>query len=198
MSDTKDIKPKKGGRQSMAEQPPLERVRNFFEVPLGYTPEQAMLEAARCIQCKKPLCVGGCPVNINIPWFVRLIAEGKFSEAARKIKETNGLPAVCGRVCPQEDQCEKVCIIGKKGEPVSIGRLERFAADYEREHGEAELPEIPRWTGKRRLWSGPARRDLRSLQTSLRKAIRSRSSRPCTLPEASLCTASLSSGFRRR
>ncbi|MBI5888672.1 MAG: NADPH-dependent glutamate synthase [Deltaproteobacteria bacterium] len=158
MSGPKDAKPKQGGRQSMAEQPPLERIRNFFEVPLGYTPEQAMLEASRCIQCKKPLCVGGCPVNINIPWFVRLIAEGKFSEAARKIKETNGLPAVCGRVCPQEDQCEKVCIIGKKGDPVSIGRLERFAADYEREHGEAELPEIPKWTGKRAavVGAGPA------------------------------------------
>ncbi len=136
-------------RQSMGEQPPLERVRNFYEVPLGYTPEQAIAEAKRCIQCKKPLCIGGCPVNIDIPWFIQYIAEGKFLEAAHKLKETNGLPAVCGRVCPQEDQCEKVCIIGKKAEPVSIGRLERFAADYERSHGEIIVPKIPKWTGKK-------------------------------------------------
>ncbi|MBI1911945.1 MAG: NADPH-dependent glutamate synthase [Deltaproteobacteria bacterium] len=145
-------------RQSMPEQHPHERIKNFFEVPYGYTAEQAMEEAKRCIQCKKPLCVGGCPVNIDIPWFIRLIAEGKFLEAAHKIKETNGLPAVCGRVCPQEDQCEKVCIIGKKGESVSIGRLERFAADYEREHGEVTVPEIPKWTGKKVavVGAGPA------------------------------------------
>ncbi|MEE9614906.1 MAG: NADPH-dependent glutamate synthase [Thermodesulfobacteriota bacterium] len=136
-------------RQSMGEQDPKERVGNFYEVPHGYTEKQAIEEAKRCIQCKKPLCVGGCPVNIDIPWFVRLIEEGKFVEAARKLKETNGLPAVCGRVCPQEDQCEKVCIVGKKGESVSIGKLERFAADYEREHGEISIPEIPSWTGKR-------------------------------------------------
>ncbi|HXI09456.1 MAG TPA: NADPH-dependent glutamate synthase [Thermodesulfobacteriota bacterium] len=145
-------------KQVMPEQDPNERVKNFFEVPYGYTAEQAMEEAKRCIQCKKPLCVGGCPVNIDIPWFIRLIAEGKFVEAAHKIKETNGLPAVCGRVCPQEDQCEKVCIIGKKGDPVSIGRLERFAADYEREHGEVQIPELPRWSGKKVavVGAGPA------------------------------------------
>jgi glutamate synthase (NADPH/NADH) small chain len=145
-------------KQAMPEQDPNERVKNFFEVPYGYTAEQAMEEAKRCIQCKKPLCVGGCPVNIDIPWFIRLISEGKFVEAAHKIKETNGLPAVCGRVCPQEDQCEKVCIIGKKGEPVSIGRLERFAADYEREHGEVQIPELPRWSGKKVavVGAGPA------------------------------------------
>ncbi len=145
-------------KQVMPEQDPHERVKNFFEVPYGYSAEQAMEEAKRCIQCKKPLCVGGCPVNIDIPWFIRLIAEGKFVEAAHKIKETNGLPAVCGRVCPQEDQCEKVCIIGKKGDPVSIGRLERFAADYEREHGEVQIPELPRWSGKKVavVGAGPA------------------------------------------
>ena len=157
--DPKDIKERmKIPRQTMPEQDPGERVRNFYEVPMGYTPEQAIAEARRCIQCKKPLCVGGCPVNIDIPWFIRLVGEGKFIEAARKIKETNGLPAVCGRVCPQEDQCEKVCIVGKKGEPVSIGRLERFVADYEREHGEVAVPEIPRWTGKKVavVGAGPA------------------------------------------
>ncbi|WKZ34100.1 MAG: NADPH-dependent glutamate synthase [Thermodesulfobacteriota bacterium] len=145
-------------KQPMAEQDPKERVGNFYEVPYGYTPEQAMEEARRCIQCKKPLCVGGCPVNIDIPWFLRLLAEGKFVEAARKIKETNGLPAVCGRVCPQEDQCEKVCVIGKKNEPVSIGRLERFAADFEREHGEITIPHIPSWSGKKVavVGAGPA------------------------------------------
>ncbi|MCR4286531.1 MAG: NADPH-dependent glutamate synthase [Deltaproteobacteria bacterium] len=142
----------------MSQQGPHERVNNFYEVPNGYTAEEAMNEARRCIQCKKPLCVGGCPVNIDIPWFIRLIAEGKFVEAARKIKETNGLPAVCGRVCPQEDQCEKVCIIGKKGAPVSIGGLERFAADFEREHGEVMLPDLPKWTGKKAaiVGAGPA------------------------------------------
>ena len=157
--DPKDIKERmKIPRQTMPEQDPGERVRNFYEVPMGYTPEQAIAEARRCIQCKKPLCVGGCPVNIDIPWFIRLVGEGKFIEAARKIKETNGLPAVCGRVCPQEDQCEKVCVIGKKNEPVSIGRLERLVADYEREHGEVAVPEIPRWTGKKVavVGAGPA------------------------------------------
>ncbi|HLE08520.1 MAG TPA: NADPH-dependent glutamate synthase, partial [Thermodesulfobacteriota bacterium] len=148
--DPKEMKERmKIPRQRMPEQDPKVRVGNFYEVPYGFTPEEAMKEAQRCIQCKTPLCVGGCPVNIDIPWFIRLIEEGKFVEAARKLKETNGLPAVCGRVCPQEDQCEKVCVVGKKGEPVSIGRLERFAADYEREHGEVSIPEIPRWTGKK-------------------------------------------------
>ena len=159
MVDPKDIKRRMEiPRQSMSEQEPLARIRNFYEVPYGYTPEQAMKEAERCIQCKKPVCVGGCPVNIDIPWFIRLIAEGKFIEAARKLKETNGLPAVCGRVCPQEDQCERVCVIGKKGEPVSIGRLEKFAADFEREHGEVMIPELPTWTGKKAavVGGGPA------------------------------------------
>ncbi len=157
--DPKEIKERmKIPRQPMSEQDPAERVKNFYEVPYGYTPEQAMEEAKRCIQCKKPICVGGCPVNIDIPWFIRLISEGKFVEAARKLKETNALPAVCGRVCPQEDQCEKVCVIGKKAEPVSIGRLERFAADFEREHGEVAIPDIPNWTGKKVavIGGGPA------------------------------------------
>ena len=144
--------------QSMGEQDAKQRVKNFYEVPLGFTEEQAVLEAKRCIQCKKPHCIGGCPVNIDIPWFLELIAEGKFVEAARKIKETNGLPAVCGRVCPQEDQCEKVCVIGKKQAAVSIGRLEKFAADYEREHGEVTIPELPHSTGKKVavVGAGPA------------------------------------------
>src|SRR3974377_579186 len=120
-------------RVPMPEQAPEVRARNFKEVPLGYSSEQAQEEAGRCLQCKKPFCVAGCPVNVDIPGFIRLIAEGKFAEAARKIKETNCLPAVCGRVCPQETQCEALCLLGKRGEPVAVGRLERFAADYARE-----------------------------------------------------------------
>lgn len=111
-----------------------ERIRDFEEVPLGYTPEQAMEEAKRCIQCKKPVCIGGCPVEIDIPAFIKSVAEGKFDEAAKKIKENNALPAICGRVCPQEDQCELKCILGAKGQPVAIGALERFVADWEREN----------------------------------------------------------------
>ena len=145
-------------RQSMPEQKPETRAKNFKEVPYGFNIELAQKEASRCIQCKKPLCFEGCPVNIDIPAFIKLIGEGDFIGAARKIKETNGLPAVCGRVCPQEDQCEKICVIGKKGDPVSIGSLERFVADYEREHGDEFIPEIPEKTGRKIavVGSGPA------------------------------------------
>ncbi|MFQ5687778.1 MAG: bifunctional dihydroorotate dehydrogenase B NAD binding subunit/NADPH-dependent glutamate synthase [Candidatus Scalindua sp.] len=145
-------------RQIMPQQAAETRRKNFKEVPFGYSVEQAKREATRCIQCKKPLCFEGCPVNIDIPAFIKLIGEGDFIGAARKIKETNGLPAVCGRVCPQEDQCEKVCIVGKKSDPVCIGNLERFVADYEREHGDVFIPEIPEKTGHRIavVGSGPA------------------------------------------
>jgi glutamate synthase (NADPH/NADH) small chain len=145
-------------RQMMPQQNAKTRIRNFKEVPFGYNVEQAQREASRCIQCKKPLCYEGCPVNIDIPAFIKLIGEGDFIGAARKIKETNGLPAVCGRVCPQEDQCEKVCIVGKKSDPVCIGNLERFVADYEREHGDVFIPDIPEKTGHRIavVGSGPA------------------------------------------
>ena len=125
-------------RQHMKERSVAERIKDFDEVPLGYTPEQAMEEAKRCIQCKNPKCVAGCPVEIDIPSFLKFVAEGDFASAAKKIKETNALPAICGRVCPQEDQCEKVCILGIKGEPVAIGALERFVADWEREHTKSE------------------------------------------------------------
>jgi glutamate synthase (NADPH/NADH) small chain len=114
----------------MPERKPVERVRDFNEVALGLTKEQAVAEARRCIQCKKPLCVAGCPVEIDIPAFIAEIAKGDFLAAAAKLKEKNSLPAICGRVCPQEDQCEKVCILGKKGTPIRIGYLERFAADW--------------------------------------------------------------------
>ncbi|MGE5805691.1 MAG: NADPH-dependent glutamate synthase [Ignavibacteria bacterium] len=145
-------------RQKMPEQDPVERSRNFFEVNLGFTEELAKQEALRCIQCPKPLCIEGCPVNIKIKEFIALIAEEKFSEAAAKIKEDNILPAICGRVCPQEEQCEIKCTVGKKNEPVAIGRLERFAADYERIHSGIKIPEIKKKTGKKVavVGSGPA------------------------------------------
>jgi glutamate synthase (NADPH/NADH) small chain len=116
-------------------QKPEERRRNFNEVALGYTEEQALKEANRCLQCPKPQCIQGCPVEIEIPAFIKLMREGKFNEAIKKIKEKNSLPAICGRVCPQEEQCQKLCVVGKIGEPVSIGRLERFLADWERAKG---------------------------------------------------------------
>lgn len=120
----------------MPAQDPQVRIKNFDEVALGYTPEQAVEEARRCLRCKEPRCVQGCPVNVKIPEFIMLIEEGKFLEAYYKILETNNLPAICGRVCPQENQCEKHCLRGEKGEPVAIGRLERFAADYAASCGE--------------------------------------------------------------
>lgn len=145
-------------RQPMPEQDPRRRRYNFEEVPRGYSAETAILEATRCIQCKKPGCVAGCPVNIHIPAFIKLIAEGRFVDALLKLKEQTALPAVCGRVCPQETQCEAQCILGKKGEPVAIGRLERFAADYARKHGDVPDPVKAAATGKRVavIGSGPA------------------------------------------
>jgi len=142
----------------MREQPPEERIKNFNEVPLGYTPEEAIQEAKRCLQCKDAPCVKGCPVEIDIPGFIKAIAEGDFKRAVHILKEKNSLPAICGRVCPQEDQCEKLCTLSKLGEPVAIGRLERFAADWEAEQGDIEIPEIPPPTGKRVavVGSGPA------------------------------------------
>ena len=145
-------------RQPMPEQSAKRRARNFEEVPYGYPPETAIVEASRCLQCKKPLCVAGCPVGIDIPGFIKLIAESKFQEAAAKLLEQTALPAVCGRVCPQESQCEAECVLGKKFEPVAIGRLERFAADYVREHGGLPEPELAPPTGKKIaiIGAGPA------------------------------------------
>ena len=120
----------------MPEQNPKERSRNFSEVALGYTEEMAQKEAQRCLHCKHKPCVAGCPVNVQIPEFIQLISEGDFEGACEKIRETNSLPAICGRVCPQESQCEQLCVRGKKGEPVGIGRLERFAADWFMKHKE--------------------------------------------------------------
>jgi len=145
-------------RQQMPEQLPLVRNKNFSEVNLGLTEELARMEAERCIQCPKPTCINGCPVGIKIKDFIKLISDGQFAEASAKIKEDNMLPAICGRVCPQEEQCESLCIVGKKGEPVAIGRLERFVADYERENKLGKLPEVKAKTGKKIavIGSGPA------------------------------------------
>ncbi|MEW6161800.1 MAG: NADPH-dependent glutamate synthase [Nitrospirota bacterium] len=145
MEEEKKTKP----RVKMREQDPLVRARNFMEVPYGYTPDEATGEASRCLQCKRPTCKEGCPVEVDIPSFIKLIKEGKFIEAAWKVKEKNALPAVCGRVCPQEIQCESLCILGKKGEPVAIGNLERFVADYEAEKAGIQIPEKPRPTGRK-------------------------------------------------
>lgn len=145
-------------RVKMSEQNPQERGKNFNEVALGYMEEQAVIEASRCLQCKKPFCKNGCPVEVDIPEFIALIKDKKFIEAINKIKEKNSLPAVCGRVCPQEIQCEELCVVGKKSEPVAIGRLERFAADYERLQGEIKAPKKPKSTGKKVavVGAGPA------------------------------------------
>ncbi|NPE31127.1 NADPH-dependent glutamate synthase [Methanococcoides sp. SA1] len=144
-------------RPKMPQQAPEDRITNFDEVALGYTEEQAILEAERCLECKNPKCVEGCPVNIDIPGFISKIKEGDFQEAIAIIKSTNTLPAVCGRVCPQEEQCEKLCILGKKSEPIAIGRLERICADREREVGVKD-PVVAPSTGKTVaiVGSGPA------------------------------------------
>ena len=145
-------------RQKKPEQDAKLRLGNYNEVSYGYDATTAMREASRCLQCKKPLCVGGCPVRIDIPGFVRLIAEGEHAHAARLIREKNALPAVCGRVCPQDDQCEKLCVLGANGEPVAIGNLERFAADFERETDQVALPQRAPATGRSIavVGSGPA------------------------------------------
>ena len=127
-----DNKPKKGvkiPRVKMPCQPAERRIDNFEEVALGYSLEEAQAEASRCLHCKNPRCVAGCPVEVQIPQFIAALSAGDCEEAYRIIRATNSLPAVCGRVCPQETQCEGVCVLAAKGEPVAIGRLERFVAD---------------------------------------------------------------------
>ena len=141
----------------MPEQDPNVRNKNFEEVALGYTPEIAIEEAQRCLNCKHKPCIDGCPVGVKIPEFIALVAEGKFIEAAAKIKETSALPAVCGRVCPQESQCESKCVRGIKGEPVAIGRLERFVADYAMANDTTEIT-VPEQNGHKVavVGAGPA------------------------------------------
>ncbi len=149
---------KKIPRQKMREQAASDRIKNFDEVPLGLTEEMAVLEAERCVQCPKPLCVAGCPVNVDIPGFIKLIKERKFQEAIAYIKDYNILPAICGRVCPQETQCEAKCIMGKRWAPVAIGYLERFIADWERQNKLKECPdcEAPNNIKVAIVGSGPA------------------------------------------
>ncbi len=141
----------------MREQDPRSRVHNFDEVPLGYSEMEAREEAARCLKCKTAPCVAGCPVQVDIPGFISQVEQGDFRAAAATIKRTNNLPAVCGRVCPQETQCQGVCTLGRKFEPCGIGRLERFVADWEMEHG-ARTHEPPPATGSRVavVGAGPA------------------------------------------
>ncbi|MHB0858661.1 MAG: NADPH-dependent glutamate synthase [Anaerolineae bacterium] len=134
-----------------------ERRRSFDEVALGYTMEMAVEEASRCLQCRKPQCVIGCPVSVRIPEFINALAEGEMWQAVEALKDKNSLPAVCGRVCPQETQCEIRCVLSKKGDAVAIGRLERYVADWERTQG-MRAPELPESTGKRIaiIGAGPA------------------------------------------
>ncbi|MBQ3275545.1 MAG: NADPH-dependent glutamate synthase [Oscillospiraceae bacterium] len=146
-------------KNPMPEQEPLVRNKNFDEVALGYTPEMAIDEAKRCLGCKKPKCVTGCPVNVRIPEFLAKVAEGEFEEAYQIVTSTNSLPAVCGRVCPQENQCEGVCVRGIKGEPMGVGRLERFVADWHAEHADPNAKvEKPQSNGHKVavVGSGPA------------------------------------------
>ncbi|KUK83321.1 MAG: NADPH-dependent glutamate synthase beta chain and related oxidoreductase, partial [Pelotomaculum thermopropionicum] len=150
----KTIAPKKN---PMEAQEPRKRSRNFNEVALGYSEEAVVAEANRCLQCKKAPCRQGCPVEVDIPAFIGMVAERDFTGAIKKIKEKNSLPAICGRVCPQESQCEKYCTLGKKYEPVAIGRIERYCADRELATGVAPQETMPS-TGKRVaiIGSGPA------------------------------------------
>jgi len=151
----KKIIPKK---TPIPEQDPLVRRTNFEEVSLGYTPELAIAEAGRCLQCKEPKCVTGCPVNVPIPRFIKAVQEGDFKGAIAIVKEANLMPAVCGRVCPQENQCEKLCTLAKKMEAVAIGRLERFVADLEMQNGGPRTPAIAPPTGRKVavVGSGPS------------------------------------------
>lgn len=147
-------------RLAMPKQSPLLRVLNFQEVALGYTEEQAIAEASRCLQCTKKPCVSGCPVDVDIPEFIREVREGNLAEAVRVLKAKNNLPAICGRVCPQETQCEEKCVLAKKGAPIAIGRLERYVADWELADISTRRPRLitPQSSGKSVaiIGSGPA------------------------------------------
>jgi len=144
-------------KTAIPEQKAAERVKNFSEVALGYTLEDMINESERCLECKKPTCISGCPVEVDIPGFITCLKQGDYRGAIRVLKATNSLPAICGRVCPQETQCEEVCVVGKKRQPVGIGRLERWAADWELQNG-VEQPELPPNNGIKIaiVGSGPA------------------------------------------
>jgi glutamate synthase (NADPH/NADH) small chain len=145
-------------RKEIPKQLPEVRKHNFNEVALGYSAETAVAEAKRCIKCPKPKCVGNCPVEINIPGFIAAIAEKDFDKGIKILKQKNCLPAICGRVCPQEEQCEETCILQRKNGQIAIGRLERFLADWEASEGELKVPELPKSTGKKVavIGGGPA------------------------------------------
>ncbi|MFO8017110.1 MAG: NADPH-dependent glutamate synthase [Promethearchaeia archaeon] len=157
-NETKNGKKVKKLRREMPEQDPKLRIKNFHEVNLGYSEETSIREANRCLQCGKPLCIEGCPVDIDIPTFIKQIKEHDFVSAINCIKDYNLLPAICGRVCPQEDQCEGKCVMGKRFEPIAIGNLERFLADWEREHMVKSCPDCQPPNGIRVavVGSGPA------------------------------------------
>lgn len=160
VEDAPRHKPSRGPRTAMPERPARERAADFDEVALGYTEEQALAEAMRCLQCKNPTCQQGCPVNIDIKGFIGHMIDGNYADGVSVLKERNALPAVCGRVCPQEEQCEIACVLAKKGDPVAIGRLERWLGDFDLacdiEH--RCVPVVGPSTGKRAavIGSGPA------------------------------------------
>lgn len=145
-------------REEMPRQEPKVRAKNYKEVALGYTPEKAKAEASRCIACVKPACTTGCPVNVDIREFIKGLQEDNMPEAVKALKLKNALPGICGRVCPQETQCEQVCVLAKRGAPVAIGRLERYVADWERQQAQAAAIELPASSGKRVavVGSGPS------------------------------------------
>jgi glutamate synthase (NADPH) small chain len=161
MENVNPLKPSermKISRQMASEQQPDVRCHNFSEVSLGFDLEKSLTEAARCLECKNPVCMEGCPVSVDIRSFLQLVMKKDYAGAVAKIRETNYLPAICGRVCPQESQCEEVCTLGKKHAPVAIGKLERFVADYEMQHGLFKSPPKPQPLGQKVaiVGSGPA------------------------------------------
>lgn len=183
-------------RVPVREQDPQIRATNFEEVCYGYDLDEARLEASRCLHCRNPRCVAACPVSIRIPDFIGALHTGELQQAADIISGDSSLPSICGRVCPQESQCEGSCILGIKGEPVAIGKLERFIGDWKLEHGAAAAQTAPRNGYKVAvIGSGPAGWPARA--TLRNWAMKSRSSRRCTRRAAYWSTASPSSGFRR-
>ena len=184
-------------KQKMPEQDPNIRNKNFLEVALGYTEEMAIEEAQRCLQCKHKPCVAGCPVNVQIPEFIKLVAEGRFEDAYLKIRETNSLPAVCGRVCPQESQCEQLCVRAKKGESVGIGRLERYVADWYMANCKNTIENVEKKNKKVAvIGSGPAVLPVQVTWPSL--AMMLPYLKPSMCLAEYLCMEYLNSGFPRR
>ena len=161
MSSVNPLKPSermKIPRQVASEQDADVRSTNFLEVSFGFDDDRSLIESQRCLDCKTPYCVDGCPVGIDIPGFIKLVIDGNYVGAVQKIREANYLPAICGRVCPQETQCEELCVLGKKLTPVAIGKLERFVADYEMRHNLFQPPALPEKRAEKVavVGSGPA------------------------------------------